>query len=393
MDYHHGVRVIEINDGTRPIRTVSTAVVGLVATGDAADATLFPLNKPVLITDVLGAAGKAGATGTLRQALQAIADQTNPVTVVVRVEEADGVDPAAIEAAQNAAVIGAKVGGNATGMQALLTAESLLGVKPRILGCPGLDTQPVAAALAVIAESLRGMAYVSADAATTVAEAVTYRGEFSARELMIIYPDFLAFDTTTKTTVSSFATARALGLRAKIDKEQGWHKNLSNVPVAGVTGISRGIQFDLQDPATDAGVLNAGDVTTLIRMNGYRFWGSRTCSDDPLFQFETATRTAQILADTIAEAMAVFVDAPMQPQLIKDIVESINAKFRELKASGYIIGGSAWYDPERNTKATLADGQLQIDYDYTPVPPLEQLGLNQRITDSYLANFASAISA
>ncbi|TAA26565.1 phage tail sheath protein [Pseudoxanthomonas winnipegensis] len=393
MDYHHGVRVIEINDGTRPIRTVSTAVVGLVATGDAADATLFPLNKPVLITDVLGAAGKAGATGTLRQALQAIADQTNPVTVVVRVEEADGVDPAAIEAAQNAAVIGTKVGGNATGMQALLTAESLLGVKPRILGCPGLDTQPVAAALAVIAKSLRGMAYVSADAATTVAEAVTYRGEFSARELMIIYPDFLAFDTTTKATVSSFATARALGLRAKIDKEQGWHKNLSNVPVAGVTGISRGIQFDLQDPATDAGVLNAGDVTTLIRMNGYRFWGSRTCSDDPLFQFETATRTAQILADTIAEAMAVYVDAPMQPQRIKDIVESINAKCRELKASGYIIGGSAWYDPELNTKATLADGQLRIDYDYTPVPPLEQLGLNQRITDSYLANFASAISA
>ena len=29
-DYHHGVRVIEINQGTRPIRTVATAVIGLV---------------------------------------------------------------------------------------------------------------------------------------------------------------------------------------------------------------------------------------------------------------------------------------------------------------------------------------------------------------------------
>jgi phage tail sheath protein FI len=28
QDYHHGVRVIEINEGSRPIRTVSTAVVG-----------------------------------------------------------------------------------------------------------------------------------------------------------------------------------------------------------------------------------------------------------------------------------------------------------------------------------------------------------------------------
>ena len=36
-DYHHGVRVIEINEGTRPIRTISTAVIGLVATApDAA---------------------------------------------------------------------------------------------------------------------------------------------------------------------------------------------------------------------------------------------------------------------------------------------------------------------------------------------------------------------
>lgn len=393
MDYHHGVRVIEVNTGARTIRTVSTAVVGLVATGDAADVTLFPLNKPVLITDVLGAVSKAGATGTLRQALQAICDQTNPVTVVVRVAEADGIEPEEIEAAQNANVIGAKVGSDYTGMQALLGAESLLGVKPRILGCPGLDTKEVTTALAIIAKSLRAMAYVSADAATTVVEATAYREEFSARELMIIFPDFLAFDATTKATTSSFATARALGLRAKIDKEQGWHKNLSNVAVAGVTGISRAIQFDLQDPATDAGVLNAGDVTTLIRMNGYRFWGSRTCSDDPLFQFETATRTAQILADTIADAMAVYVDAPMQPQLIKDIVESINAKFRELKASGYIIDAKAWYDPATNTQTTLSAGQLQIDYDYTPVPPLEQLQLNQRITDSYLASFASAIAS
>ena len=36
-DYHHGVRVIEINEGGRPIRTVATAIIGLVATGSDAD--------------------------------------------------------------------------------------------------------------------------------------------------------------------------------------------------------------------------------------------------------------------------------------------------------------------------------------------------------------------
>jgi len=45
--YHHGVRVIEINGGTRPIRTVSTAVIGVVCTGEDADKDAFPLDRPV----------------------------------------------------------------------------------------------------------------------------------------------------------------------------------------------------------------------------------------------------------------------------------------------------------------------------------------------------------
>lgn len=36
QDYHHGIRVVEINGGTRPIRTVATAVIGLVATAPEA---------------------------------------------------------------------------------------------------------------------------------------------------------------------------------------------------------------------------------------------------------------------------------------------------------------------------------------------------------------------
>ncbi|MDI8978137.1 phage tail sheath subtilisin-like domain-containing protein, partial [Salmonella enterica subsp. enterica serovar Lubbock] len=40
---------------------------------------------------------------------------------------------------------------------------------------------------------------------------------------------------------------RALGLRARIDQEQGWHKTLSNVGVNGVTGISASVFWDLQE--------------------------------------------------------------------------------------------------------------------------------------------------
>jgi len=87
------------------------------------------------------------------------------------------------------------------------------------------------------------------------------------------------------------------------------------------------------------------------------------------------------------------VDKPMHPSLAKDIIEGINAKFRELKALGLIIDASAWFDDVANTKDTLKAGKLYIDYDYTPVPPLENLLLRQRITDRYLVDFASRVNA
>lgn len=387
-DYHHGVRVIEQSDGSRPIRTVSTAVVGIVCTAQDADAAAFPLNTPVLVTNVITAMGKAGTLGTLRRTLEAIGQQTKPLTVVVRVAEG------ATAADTTTNVIGTTTNdGKYTGILALLAAQSALGVKPRILGAPGLDTQEVAAALASAAQKLRAFAYVNAHGCTTKEAAAAYRLQFSARELMVIWPDFVSWNTATDAAETIPAVAHALGLRAKIDQEIGWHKTISNVGVNGVTGISRDVFWDLQDPATDAGYLNEQDVTTLIRSNGFRFWGSRTCSDDDLFAFENYTRTAQVLADTMAEAQMQFVDAGIHPSLVRDIIEGINAKFRSLVSQGYILGGKAWYDEEANSADTLKAGRLAIRYNYTPVPPLEDLTLAQEITDEYLMDFAAQVAA
>lgn len=386
--YHHGLRVVEINEGTRPIRTIATAVQGLIATAEDADATVFPLNTPVLITNTQAAVAKAGTNGTLKTALQAMANQANSICVVVRVAAAED------EAAQTANVIGTvDATGKYTGAKALLTAKSKLGVQPRIIGAPGLDTQAVATELATIAKKLRAFAYVYAWGCKTKEEVVAYRDAFAARELMVIWPNFVAFNVDTAQTETVPAVAVAMGLRAKIDNEIGWHKTLSNVAVNGVTGIDADVTWDLQDPATDAGYLNSNEITTLIQHDGFRLWGSRTCSDDPLFAFENYTRTAQIMADTIAEAHMWAIDKPMHGSLVNDMLEGIKAKQREWTRLGYLMGGDAWYDPQLNSKDTLKAGKLYIDYDYTPVPPLEDLTFRQRISDQYLADFASTITA
>ncbi|WP_317467912.1 phage tail sheath protein [Cronobacter sakazakii] len=391
-DYHHGVQVVEVNDGTRVISTVSTAIIGMVCTASDADAATFPLNVPVLITNVQSAIANAGKKGTLAAALQAIADQAKPVTVVVRVAEGTGDSEEALAQTVSNIIGGTDENGKLTGMKALLTAEAVTGVKPRILGVPGFDTLEVAVALASICQKLRAFGYVSAWGCKTISDVIAYRKNFGQRELMLIWPDFIAWNTTTSASDTAFATARALGLRARIDQETGWHKTLSNVAVNGVTGISASVFWDLQEPGTDADLLNQAGVTTLIRKDGFRFWGNRCCSDDPLFLFENYTRTAQVLADTIAEAHMWAMDKPVTPTLIRDIVDGINAKFRELKTAGYIVDAQCWVDESANDKETLKAGKLMIDYDYTPVPPLDNLTLRQRITDKYLANLVSSVA-
>ncbi len=314
----------------------------MVCTASDADAETFPLNKPVLITNVQSAIAKAGKKGTLAASLQAIADQSKPVTVVVRVEDGTGDDEETKLAQTVSNIIGTTdENGQYTGLKALLAAESVTGVKPRILGVPGLDTKEVAVALASVCQKLRAFGYISAWGCKTISEVKAYRQNFSQRELMVIWPDFLAWDTVTSTTATAYATARALGLRAKIDQEQGWHKTLSNVGVNGVTGISASVFWDLQESGTDADLLNESGVTTLIR----------------------------------------------------DIVDGINAKFRELKTNGYIVDATCWFSEESNDAETLKAGKLYIDYDYTPVPPLENLTLRQRITDKYLANLVTSVNS
>jgi phage tail sheath protein FI len=74
-DFHHGVRVNEVTDGTTSLRLVSSAIIGLVATASDADAAVLPFNKAVLFASIAKAQAAAGTLGTLKGALEAIAAQ------------------------------------------------------------------------------------------------------------------------------------------------------------------------------------------------------------------------------------------------------------------------------------------------------------------------------
>lgn len=359
--YHHGVRVVEVTTGARAIRTVSTAVIGIVATASDANAGAFPANTAVLITDLDAAIALAGVQGTLSKVLTIIGKHVQPVLVVVRV--LDTGDAAAKLAAVKA------------GIATLTAAGAALNVTPRIIGAPGLDHTDVSLPedLADAAAELGGFAYARAVGANSTA-LLAYRENYDHRELMLIDGDF------TNGGVTEWGVAHALGLRARLDNDEGFYRCISNVPVPGVTGVSRPCN------ETEANLLNEAGVTVLRHRNGaFRFHGVRTCSDDDVFVFESDTRTAQVLKDTVREGVERFSDKPLHPSLAKDIIETLKAKGREFKRAGALIGCDFWL--AENPSDQLALGRLRIDYDYTAVPPLEDLGLRQRKTDTYFADF------
>lgn len=231
----HGARVYGSTDLVTAINDVDSSVIGIVATADDADAELFPLNKPTLLTRVNDVLGKCGTTGTLYRALKAIADQVSTKVIVVRVAEHKEEDGKT----QDQLVIGgSESDGSYTGMYALLVAEQdeSIGYRPRILAAPELDTEAVTKSLCVIAGKLRAFVYASCHGCNTMAEAITYRQKFNEREVMLLWPDFIAYNPKSGKNETFPAPAYACGLRAYIDHEQGWHKSLSNVPVKNVLG-------------------------------------------------------------------------------------------------------------------------------------------------------------
>lgn len=160
----HGAQVLEIDDGVRPIQTAKSSVIGIVGTAPRADVDAFPLNTPVLVANSRTLAAKllagdeADGDGTLPAALDSIFDQAGAAVIVVRVEEgeADSDTLANVLGGVNATT------GQFEGVHAFLAAESILGVKPRILCAPGFTHQRNTGGITGVTLSDQGAGYATA---------------------------------------------------------------------------------------------------------------------------------------------------------------------------------------------------------------------------------------
>lgn len=389
-NFLHGVEVLELTQGVRPLQTVRSAVIGLIGTAPNADATTYPLNEPVLISGSRAKADLLGTGGTLKTAMEGIFDQIGATVVVVRV--AEGADEAAtitnLEGDSTAK----------TGVWAFLKSESTLGISPKILIAPGFTHQctltpgsevanVVVAQLVAISAGSNGVgdrlrAIVVADGPnTTQADAQAYADLHVSDRLYVVDP----WVKVNSTTVLP-ASAHVAGVIAKSDAERGFWYSPSNRIIQGIVGTSRAVGFFLGDENAEANILNENDVATIVRENGFRLWGNHSTTGDAQYQFLSTRRIIDMVNESVMRAHLWAVDRCITRTYLQDVSASVASYLRSLETRGAILGSRVHIDPDANNETDISNGQVTIDFEITPTYPAERVRFRSILTNGFLVN-------
>lgn len=353
----HGVTVDPQSGGVRPVETQDGAAIGLVAhCSEQTEGDLILLRPS---TDLTAHDDGSGSIGPIYDMIR----RHTQAPVIVSC-----VDQATLADASGSA-------GSYTYAFRFLQAEAELGVKPKILAQARVGN--VGQDLSAVADRMRAVAFIdgpNTDDASAIADVANYSSQ------RVSYGDPSVIDTQDNVIGSSV-------LYAALTANANFWETVSNEAglINGIKGLSRPIGADFADPSSQAEVLAAAKVNTIIRKNGWRLWGGLSASADPNFKFLSVARTDDVIADSIQEAFLWAVDKGITRNFVEEVVGSVQAFLRDLKARGAIIDGTAWADPALNTATSMQLGNLYIDYDFTPIYPARSIVMRRHLTNEYLA--------
>lgn len=160
----------------------------------------------------------------------------------------------------------------------------------------------------------------------------------------------------------------------------GWAKNHSNRIAKGVSGTTRVIEY-LDGTDCEARRLRQSGVGMIVKDVGWRTYGFETTDIDPIWQSLDRVRTFHRLLAAILTANKWARDREAD-QLIwvkKTIVEFMN----ELKGNGVVIGFDVFFDPEKNTLATVTAGKFYLTVEVQDMPSIRELNIELVYSDAY----------
>ena len=371
-DYLHGVEQYFLENLDRPIEVLAASTIGLIATADDADAAAFPLNVPTLCnSDKLIA--KAGTLGTLRNALMDIYRQTGAVVVVVRVPTAETPE------LQTADIIGTvdNETGQYTGLKALLAAESLVGVRPRLIIAPEFShLTGIGAEMEAVAKKLNAIPIIDGSQggySAVIAEGALYQ------EAYFVNCGVKLLDDVTGEVVTRKASATVAGHIVRVDNEEGYWHSPSSRKIFGILGTDEVIDHAIGSTTSKANLYNSQNVTTIVnQQGGWYLYGNRLANGVML----PHQRIRYIVGDSILYAHQELLDRNVTKGYVDGVKNRVNKLIRRLKSREVISGGECWVDKELNV-AAIGTGQVYWDYDLGFYDVAERMTFRQHVSTAY----------
>ena len=403
----HGVETIEIEKGARTIKTVKTAVIGLVGTAPVEDVSeeYKTINEPVLILNEIDAVkyfGESKAGYTIPQALNAIFDQGAGVVIVINVFDPDRHED--VSKVTKGDIIGSIDAdtGKRTGIKAFQDCYSLFGYFPKIIISPVYcEDSAIVTEMNAICDKIRAIGIVDAPLGSSVQDAITGRGpqgtinfNISSDRIILCYPHLKVYDSVTDTNILEPYSQRLAGVIAAKDIDKGYHWSPSNTEINGIIGVEKQLTSMINDPNSEVNTLNEAGIVTVFNSygSGFKTWGNRSAAypnSTHVTNFINIRRTADILHESVEYSMLQFIDFPIDNGLIDSINETVNAFIRTLIGRGALIDGKCSYNPDKNPATEIANGHLIFDIEFMPPTPAERITFESFINIELLKSLGS----
>ena len=328
----------------------------------------FPVNIPTVV-QTAAAAAKLGSAGSLPAAIADVwrtAGRGGATIVVVRTAD---------DVAAN--VIGTRAAG--TGIYALLSAEAVTGLKPRLIAAPALETTAAALALEAVADELRATPVVTLDGAT-YANALASRAQLA--HTYAVWPKFRVFDSAAGGVVDRSASALTIGHIVRVDAEESFAASPSNRRLQDVTGTVVPIDWQIDRRNSTANLLSRAFIATAIRRDGgLHLWGNRLADGELI----THRRTRHLIGEALLSFIVDYIDRNVDVPFVEHVLNRMSTYLRSQTLRGIVTGGRAWFDAEHNTPDTLAADQITFSFDLGLHSVAEQLTFRQSVSGIYNA--------
>jgi|GEM_PF-6117294 len=281
-------------------------------------------------------------------------------------------------------------GGERSGLQKIYDIIALNGTAPGIIIAPGFASKNVRNALTAIAEDLRALVFLDAPQGVKLAAAENARlAETGGIDLtgtsenaVIAMPWVKRYNSNQNTETLKPLSPVSAGIRVRLDRERNIAKSIDNTVSKTITGLEYPVYFSLNDASCDANRFNAKGITAVINYKGeYRLWGGRNMSfpnNSGLMTFESAKRTRNFINISIENSSFECIGENITQGFIDDVLNSINSAFRAWsnpldRKNQIIYSGEAYYDENKNTAQSLADGHITFSYRACPLASAERI--------------------